>query len=662
MTVSVSLTEVRNALRCPRIFALGRAQRRPVAFPVVASSLGAAFQRIVHAFASSASRPPRALAELSSAADEETVANAIGAVLLDAAAAEIEQNPGYASMPAEVDDLAEALRELARYFSRELKRAGGRPADALARLPAALELALNHAIAIDGHDAVVVTGGIDALQAPGTGAVDVLEYKLNADGALDRVQVALYGLLLRARSIDAEPVVLRFQPQLTVTRLTRGESDTLMQQRLVPLLREMADWSTDGARAPGPEQSDLCPSCPVRAPCAMTYPAYLASRDQPPASATRPLPDAKGESLQAPSPTQLLASQADDGPGYEEAEELRQVVERSYRRQGVAANMGEVRVGPRIISLEVRARRIPVRQIDGGAEEVLQRLEAKLGAQASYARSGGMRRFEVARRTPRPVLLTTVLDRAQAFLRERPGRFVLGEDIGGAVLHGDLSEPASCHLLVAGVSGSGKSVLLGALIASLAHYHGPEAIRFTLIDPRRASFAPFRSSLGAHLEHPLCFEPGTALEILDGLVHEMEERYQTFEQAGVDDLDGYNESAGPGQGIARHVVVVDEFSDLVASSTRREAFLSAVQRLCAKARAAGIHLVLSTERPDAKTVPSVLKTNLVGRIALKLADASAARLVLGHAGAENLLGKGDLYADFGAGPIRGQAAVLGMGA
>ena len=112
--------------------------------------------------------------------------------------------------------------------------------------------------------------------------------------------------------------------------------------------------------------------------------------------------------------------------------------------------------------------------------------------------------------------------------------------------------------------------------------------------------------------------------------------------------------------LVERVASPDEFADLLATKSMREAFLNSVQRLCAKARAAGVHLVLATERPEAKTVPGVIKTNLVGRVALKVADVAASRVVIGQAGAEMLLGKGDLYADFGAGPMRGQAALLGV--
>lgn len=664
MTLTVSVTEVRNALRCPRIFALGRAQRREVAFPVAASSLGAAFHRIVASFSATIASPTPALARLDASAEESMVSRALCAALLDEAAAEVERTPSYASMPTEIDDLAEALREFAKYVAKETKALGGRPAEALERFLGRCELDVDDTIDIGAGEVVLLTGRLDALHARSTGSMDVVEYKLTPESneTLDRAQVALYRHLLReSREIDAHPVVLRFQPKLSITRLDAAAADALVAERLLPLVRQMAEWAVHAETTPSTERTDLCPSCPVRSACAATYPEYLPSRDQPPAGASRPVPDAKGASTRPPAPTRIAGSRDDDRVGRDEATELAAAIERIYKGQGVAVSLGHVDVGPRLVSLEVRAKRGPIRNVDRSAEDVVHRLEVDLSVRPSYVRSGGLRSFQVPRKTPRAVLLASLLDREETYLRERAGRFVVGEDIAGNPLCADLAEPSACHLLVAGTTGSGKSVLLRTLIASLAHYHAPDVIRFTLVDPKRVSFASFRTTLGAHLAHPICFDVNEAVEILEGLVNEMEERYGLFEDAGVEDLDAYNESVTHGARIARHVVVVDEFADLLSTKALREAFLSAVQRLCAKARAAGIHLVLATQRPDAKTVPGVIKTNLVGRIALRVPDGTASRIILGQSGAEDLLGKGDLLADFGLGPKRAQAAVVSVG-
>jgi S-DNA-T family DNA segregation ATPase FtsK/SpoIIIE len=661
VTFVVSVTEMRNALRCPRIFALGRRRGgREVAFPVTASSLGAVFHRIVGAFSATVANSGAAVAEFERGASEATIASVLAGALLDQAAAELERAPNYGSMPAEVDDLAEALRELARYLAKHAL--GGTPAEVLGRFLGQSETDL--AVTLDAGDgqAVVLTGRLDALRVRGEGAIDVAEYRLTGESSdeLDRAQVALYRHLLEdAQEIDAEPVVLRFQPKLTITRLERSASDALVRERLLPLAANMAGWTAEGALVPGPAQPDLCPSCPVRAACAAAYPEYLPSRDQPPAGAARPLPNASGNSILPPRPAAVAERRDDDAAGREEAEELRHAIADIYRRQRINASVVAARIGPRLVSLEVRPERGSVRSLDRGAEDVEQRLQAKLKVAASYMKDGGQRHFEVARRRARTVLLTSALQRREDYLRERSGRFVVGEDVAGEVVVGDLSDPTTCHVLIGGTPGSGKSVLLHTLIASLAHFHPPDAIRFTLVDPRRASFDSLRASLATHLAHPVCHDVKQAIAILEGLVSEMEDRYLEFEQAGSENLDEYNEAVAPERRMARHVVVVDEFADLLAQKDVRESFLSAVLRLCAKARPAGIHLVLATERPDAKTMPGVIKTNLVGRIALRVSDGAASRIVLNRKGAERLLGKGDLYADFGNGPIRAQAAVVG---
>jgi len=133
----------------------------------------------------------------------------------------------------------------------------------------------------------------------------------------------------------------------------------------------------------------------------------------------------------------------------------------------------------------------------------------------------------------------------------------------------------------------------------------------------------------------------------------MEARYRRFEARGAEDIDDYNESAD--EPLPRRVVVVDEFQDLLADKAIRGAFLDGVKRLGAKARAAGIHLVLATQRPDRNTVPGEIKANLGGKIALRVQAMVNSRIILDQGGAEKLLGKGDLLADLGHGIVRAQA-------
>ena len=138
----------------------------------------------------------------------------------------------------------------------------------------------------------------------------------------------------------------------------------------------------------------------------------------------------------------------------------------------------------------------------------------------------------------------------------------------------------------------------------------------------------------------------------------MEERYRIFEKASVTDLSEFEQGATHGDRIARRILVIDEFQDLTVEARIAKQFCAGIQRLGAKARAAGIHVILTTQRPDRQTVPAVIKANLGGKIALRVASSVNSRVILDQSGAEELLGNGDLLADLGHGLVRAQAAVV----
>jgi S-DNA-T family DNA segregation ATPase FtsK/SpoIIIE len=145
---------------------------------------------------------------------------------------------------------------------------------------------------------------------------------------------------------------------------------------------------------------------------------------------------------------------------------------------------------------------------------------------------------------------------------------------------------------------------------------------------------------------------------IERLVEVMEERYRLFEKAQVSDIREYNESVEGEARLERKVVVIDEFQDLTAEKASAKPFFAGVKRLGAKARAAGVHLILATQRPDREVVPGLLRTNLGGKIALRVATAINSRIILDEAGAERLHGKGDLLANLGNGTIRAQAPMV----
>lgn len=661
MSERVSVTEVRNALRCPRLFALGRHLGRSVAFPVGSSCLGATFHRIVEGLSRVSSAPPSGVAELPHGAPRDAIEAALGEWLLDALITELDADANYASMPAEVDDLAEALRELSRHLTERARRFSEPPARALEQLLHAGEQEIEATLDDGGP---LVSGRLDALYQDPAGRLDVIEYKLTdeANDELDRAQVALYRQLLRrARGIEARPIVLRFSPTLREVGMTEEASDAFLASRVLPVVRSMAEWAGDLGLAPATRREDLCATCPVAAECRTLFPARVPARDDPPTAGARPRPGLES-GLTEPPPAAPPSAAADDRLGHEEATRLRDLILVELGREGARATSPRPPVvGPTLYLIDVSRPRGTVRHLDRAAEDVRHRLAAEHGVDADYEKAGGHRRFIVKRPKPRAVFLAPLLIARQEFLAARPGRFVVGQCPDGEILCGDFSDSSTPHLLVAGQSGSGKSVLLQSLIASLVQYHPPSSIRFTLVDPKRVTFngAAFKVAVSAHLDGPVRSDVEEVLPVLEQLIDAMEERYRLFEAAGVQDISEFNEEASAAERLERRLLVIDEFQDLITDKVTTQAFFAAVRRLGAKARAAGLHLVLATQRPDRDVVPPIVKANLGGKVALQVASKINSRIILDEGGAERLLGKGDLLANLGRGLVRAQAPLLG---
>lgn len=247
--------------------------------------------------------------------------------------------------------------------------------------------------------------------------------------------------------------------------------------------------------------------------------------------------------------------------------------------------------------------------------------------------------IEVANKVKTPVVLRSLLE-SKAF-KEAKGNlvFAIGQEITGKVIVADLSDMP--HLLIAGTTGSGKSVCLNCLIVSLMYKYGPEYVRFVMVDPKFVELSRYNG-----IPHMLTSETITtvndALAGMDYLINEMEARYQLFRQSAVGNIAEYNKciNLNTTQKMPYLVFVVDELADLMAAS--KQAFESKLQRLAQKSRAAGIHIVLATQRPDVKTITGTIKANLPSRMALKVASQYDSNTIINCGGAEKLLGKGDM--------------------
>lgn len=259
--------------------------------------------------------------------------------------------------------------------------------------------------------------------------------------------------------------------------------------------------------------------------------------------------------------------------------------------------------------------------------------------------------IEIPNKVRRPVLLKELLTSTEYKKSKAPLTAALGQDVSGNQVVTDLAKMP--HGLIAGATGSGKSVCIHSLILSLIYRTPPEDLRFLLIDPKVVELAPYQKI--PHLAAPVITEPKEAAAALKWAVEEMEQRYRLFADNAVRDMEGYNRKVAAGdtsdKKIPYIVIIIDELADLmmVAPQDVEES----VCRIAQKARAAGIHLLVATQRPSVDVITGLIKSNIPTRIAFSVSSQTDSRTILDCGGAERLLGRGDLlFAENGSRSLR----------
>ena len=223
--------------------------------------------------------------------------------------------------------------------------------------------------------------------------------------------------------------------------------------------------------------------------------------------------------------------------------------------------------------------------------------------------------------------------------------FAVGKDIGGSAIVGNIARLP--HVLIAGTTGSGKSVCTNSLIVSLLYKSTPDEVRFIMVDPKMVELAPYNGI--PHLLIPVVTDPKKAAGALQWAVYEMMKRYKMFSERGVKDLAGFNalcESDPELKKLPTVVVVIDELADLMLVAAKEVE--ESICRVAQMGRAAGMHLVVATQRPSADVITGLMKANIPSRIAFAVASSMESRIILDTPGAEKLVGKGDmLYSPLG---------------
>ena len=355
-------------------------------------------------------------------------------------------------------------------------------------------------------------------------------------------------------------------------------------------------------------------------------------------------PGEQDEAYELP-PFSMLSSNpnsASSASSQEELEETMRRLQSTLAEFGLTSRVVDYTSGPLVTTFQVEmGEGERVNKITNLQDDIALSLAAK--SVRIFAPIPGTSRvgIEIPNKTRQNVHLGDVLPYASG----GPLQFAIGRDAEGRAVTADLA--AMPHLLVAGATGSGKSVMINSLIMSLLMRDTPKQVRLILVDPKRVEFSGYNGL--PHLYVPVVTEPRQAASALQWAVSEMERRLKVFERAGARNINVYNdmcvngklaEMDNPPEPMPYMVIIIDELADLMMVAGKDVE--ASIVRIAQLARAAGIHLVLATQRPSANVVTGLIKSNIETRIALSVASGTDSRVILDQVGAQRLLGNGDM--------------------
>ena len=360
-------------------------------------------------------------------------------------------------------------------------------------------------------------------------------------------------------------------------------------------------------------------------------------------------------------PVSLL--KAGSGQSHDGTEEMRQNAERlsdTLQSFGIEAHIINVTRGPSVTRYELELQRgVKLSKVTNLADDIALALGASGVRIAAIPDKISVVGIEVPNRIVSVVMAREVIDSPEFEKCKSRVSFAVGKDIGGNRIIGDIGKLP--HLLIAGTTGSGKSVCMNSLIISLLYKAKPEEVKLIMIDPKMVELGIYNGI--PHLLIPVVTDPKKAAGSLQWAVTEMMRRYRMMADAGVRDLESYNKQARASaddelEPMPQIVVVIDELADLMLVAAKEVE--ESICRIAQMGRASGIHLVIATQRPSADVITGLMKANIPSRIAFAVASAMESRIILDTAGAEKLVGKGDmLYAPLGQGkPKRVQGCFI----
>ena len=351
------------------------------------------------------------------------------------------------------------------------------------------------------------------------------------------------------------------------------------------------------------------------------------------------LPDGASASVWQYPPLNLLSDQKLGKADRGDINKNIDIIEKTLNSFGISARVSEVNKGPAVTQYALAiAMGTKLSKINALQSDLALALSAPQGQIRIEAPIPGrdLVGIEIPNRSLEFVSLREMLSSKTMQETKAKTLVSLGLDVSGAPVVADLSKMP--HILIAGTTGSGKSVLINSFIASILFRSSPEEVKFIMVDPKRVELTPYSDI--PHLLTPVITDVEKVVNALGWAVAEMERRYKLYQEVGVKNIAGYNELSGF-QAMPYIVIIIDEMADIMMSKNANEVE-ERIVRLAQMARAVGIHLVLATQRPSVNVLTGLIKANIPARIAFQVTSMIDSRVIIDSPGAEKLLGKGDM--------------------
>lgn len=655
---SYSVTDVRVAFECPRLFYLSKHFGGTTLFlPKNGfSAIGNTFHKLAEEFINQAKQKPRfkTLFEPSvEKLEKEAIASESQNLFYSLVffphylQPTIQKNPHSAQA---LNQIWQGLRNLIQQWTELLikNRAYCDAKDLFDRTFVSKEFKLNHNFNLPDDSQQLLAGKLDNLIYDcKNNRFCVVELKTYnpVDPSAQLAQVALYSYMMeQITKLPVDSAVYCVLPEFKEYHYSWEELKPNVHQIIPFKLQQMQQWlqweSPQPDAPPPTSNSDLCNMCPKREKCQSFFAnekKVISSVDTDKRS-----PNSKDLLVEPPQPD--FAPSIDPEPIGQELVETLQSFKINVDYLGAIA-------GPAFIRIKLKPNK-------GIKVASILKLASDLQVQLGIARPPLI--------STQPGYVSVDLPRKDRQIahfehyiqpQKKPDSaavtIAIGVDLERKLIEADLADPNTCHFLVGGTTGSGKSEFLRSLLLSLIYRHTPIQVKIALVDPKRVTFPEFERM--PWLLSPIVKDSEAAIALMTELVAEMEKRYQLFEVAGCSHLDAYNEKLA--QRKPRIVCIFDEYADFMTEKETRNALEMSIKRLGAMARAAGIHLIVATQRPEAGVVTPIIRSNLPGRIALSTASEADSKIILGgnYIEAACLLGKGDLFWQVNAGLQRLQS-------